>query len=99
LCCEIIKTEAIALFLSKLTFCYNQRSINLEYRRLTFAFFGVETPSDLISDYKRTPFNIGQSIQLKGFKEDEVYFLGEGLKEKVSDAIAFSIAIYKLTNS
>ncbi|MBD2680201.1 MULTISPECIES: AAA family ATPase [Nostoc] len=75
-------------FFALIRFCYNQRSINLEYRRLTFAFFGVATPSDLISDHKRTPFNIGQSIQLEGFKEDEVYPLGEGLKEKVSDAIA-----------
>ncbi|MBD2562726.1 MULTISPECIES: AAA family ATPase [Nostoc] len=75
-------------FFALMRFCYNQRSINLEYRRLTFAFFGVATPSDLISDYKRTPFNIGQSIQLEGFKEDEVYPLGEGLKEKVSEPIA-----------
>ncbi|MDZ8189401.1 MAG: AAA family ATPase [Nostoc sp. ChiSLP02] len=75
-------------FFALVRFCYNQRSINVEYRRLTFAFFGVATPSDLISDHKRTPFNIGQSIQLEGFKEDEVYPLGEGLKEKVSDAIA-----------
>ncbi len=75
-------------FFALVRFCYNQRSIKQEYRRLTFAFFGVATPSDLISDHKRTPFNIGQSIQLEGFKEDEVYPLGEGLKEKVSDAIA-----------
>ncbi|MFN6468359.1 MAG: AAA family ATPase [Nostoc sp. SerVER01] len=75
-------------FFALVRFCYNQRSINVEYRRLTFAFFGVATPSDLISDHKRTPFNIGQPIQLEGFKEDEVYPLGEGLKEKVSDAVA-----------
>ncbi|MBL1202285.1 MAG: AAA family ATPase [Nostoc sp. GBBB01] len=75
-------------FFALVRFCYNQRSLNVEYRRLTFAFFGVATPSDLISDHKRTPFNIGQSIQLQGFKEDEVYPLGEGLKEKVNDAIA-----------
>ncbi|WP_392530690.1 AAA family ATPase [Nostoc sp. C117] len=83
-------------FFALIRFCYNQRSINLEYRRLTFAFFGVATPSDLISDYKRTPFNIGQSIQLEGFKEDEVYPLGEGLKEKVSDAIAIRKVIREI---
>ncbi|MBD2516064.1 AAA family ATPase [Nostoc sp. FACHB-973] len=83
-------------FFALIRFCYNQRSINLEYRRLTFAFFGVATPSDLISDHKRTPFNIGQSIQLEGFKEDEVYPLGEGLKEKVSDAIAIRKVIREI---
>ncbi|MEB3283072.1 MAG: AAA family ATPase [Lyngbya sp.] len=64
---------------------YNQRSINSEYRRLTFAFFGVATPSDLISDHQRTPFNIGQAIQLEGFKEHEAQPLLQGLTDKVSN--------------
>jgi PAS domain S-box-containing protein len=65
--------------------CYNQRSLNPEYRRLTFAFFGVATPSDLITDIQITPFNIGQSIQLEGFKEHEAQPLLQGLAEKVSN--------------
>jgi bacteriocin biosynthesis cyclodehydratase domain-containing protein len=56
-------------FFALIRSCYNQRSLNPEYRRLTFAFFGVATPSDLITDIQITPFNIGQSIQLEGFKE------------------------------
>jgi hypothetical protein len=36
---------------------------------LTFALLGVATPSDLIEDKRRTPFNIGRAIQLNGFKE------------------------------
>ncbi|MEN9565408.1 MAG: hypothetical protein RLZZ69_604, partial [Cyanobacteriota bacterium] len=65
--------------------CYNQRSINLEYQRLTFAFFGVATPSDLMTDIQTTPFNIGQAIQLEGFKEHEAQPLLQGLSEKVSN--------------
>ncbi|BAY29088.1 serine/threonine kinase [Nostoc carneum NIES-2107] len=72
-------------FFTLIRFCYNQRSINPKYRRLTFALFGVATPSDLISDYKRTPFNIGQAIQLEGFKEHEAQPLLQGLIEKVSN--------------
>jgi hypothetical protein len=32
-------------FFALIRFCYNQRSLNLKYRRLTFALFGVVTPS------------------------------------------------------
>lgn len=63
---------------------YNQRSINPEYQRLTWVLLGVVTPSDLITDYYRTPFNIGQAIQLEGFKEHEAQPLLQGLTGKVS---------------
>ncbi|MBF2007071.1 MAG: AAA family ATPase [Chlorogloeopsis fritschii C42_A2020_084] len=72
-------------FFALIRFCYNQRSINPKYQRLTFALFGVATPSDLITDYKRTPFNIGQAIHLEGFKEHEAQPLLQGLVEKASN--------------
>ncbi|MDZ8260741.1 AAA family ATPase [Nostoc sp. ChiQUE01b] len=72
-------------FFALIRSCYNQRSINPEYRCLTFAIFGVATPSDLITDHQRTPFNIGQTIQLEGFKEHEAQPLLQGLTEKVSN--------------
>ena len=72
-------------FFALIRSCYNQRGINPEYRRLTFAFFGVATPHDLISDRQRTPFNIGQAIQLEGFKEHEAQPLLRGLAEKVDN--------------
>ncbi len=58
-------------FFALIRSCYNQRAEHPNYRRLTFALFGVATPSDLISDTNRTPFNIGLSIELKGFKSSE----------------------------
>ena len=48
--------------------CYEQRSNNSIYDRLTFCLIGVAIPSDLIVDKQRTPFNIGRSIDLTGFK-------------------------------
>jgi predicted ATPase/GAF domain-containing protein/tRNA A-37 threonylcarbamoyl transferase component Bud32 len=72
-------------FFALIRSCYNQRSINPEYRRLTWAFFGVATPSDLMTDHQTTPFNVGQAIQLEGFKEHEAQPLLQGLTEKVSN--------------
>lgn len=72
-------------FFALIRSCYNQRSLNPAYQRLTFAFFGVATPSDLTTDIQITPFNIGQSIQLEGFKEHEAQPLLKGLTEKVGN--------------
>ncbi|MBW4630856.1 MAG: AAA-like domain-containing protein [Iphinoe sp. HA4291-MV1] len=72
-------------FFALIRFCFNQRSINPEYQRLTFALFGVATPSDLITDHQRTPFNIGQAIQLNSFQIHEAQPLLYGLTEKVSN--------------
>jgi WD40 repeat protein len=60
--------------------CYNQRADNPEYQRLTFCLLGVATPSDLIADKNRTPFNIGRAIALTGFELDEVEVLVRGLE-------------------
>ena len=40
---------------------------------------GVATPSDLIRDPKRTPFNIGQRVDLTDFTFEEALPLAEGL--------------------
>ncbi|NEO18950.1 MULTISPECIES: AAA family ATPase [unclassified Moorena] len=72
-------------FFALIRSCYNQRTINPDYGNLTFALFGVATPSGLITDHQRTPFNIGQAIQLEGFKEHEAQPLLQGLAEKVSN--------------
>jgi len=68
--------------------CFNKRADKPEYRRLTFSLLGVATPSDLIKDKSRTPFNIGQSIHLKGFQLNEIQPLGVGLAAKVEQTQA-----------
>lgn len=72
-------------FFALIRSCYNNRSFNPEYNRLTFALLGVATPSDLIEDKKITPFNIGRDIQLEGFKESEIEPLARGLEGKVDN--------------
>jgi WD40 repeat protein len=74
---------AIDDFFALIRFCYNQRAINPEYQRITFAIFGVATPSDLVRDRTKTPFNIGQAIELKGFEWEEVTPLIQGLEKTV----------------
>jgi len=65
--------------------CYNQRVDNPEYNRLTFCLLGVASPSNLIEDKQRTPFNIGKAISLKGFQLHEVDPLQRGLEGKFSN--------------
>ncbi|MBD2411715.1 hypothetical protein FACHB389_24165 [Nostoc calcicola FACHB-389] len=63
---------------------YNSRATQPDYQRLSFALFGVATPSDLIQDRRRTPFNIGRAIQLTGFKLQEAQPLADGLVVKTN---------------
>jgi len=59
--------------------CYNQRPEHSAYERLTFLLIGVATPSDLIADKERTPFNLGRAIELHGFELAEAQPLIPGL--------------------
>lgn len=72
-------------FFALIRACYEKRAFRPEYNRLTFCLFGVATPSDLMRDKKRTPFNIGQAIRLSGFCKDESRSLMQGLTDKVSN--------------
>ncbi|MEI2582065.1 AAA-like domain-containing protein [Scytonema sp. PRP1] len=72
-------------FFAGIRACYNKRTENPEYKRLTFALLGVATPSDLISDKNRTSFNIGRAIELTGFKFEECQTLVQGFEGKVSN--------------
>jgi AAA-like domain/GUN4-like len=63
--------------------CHNQRVDNPEYNRLTFCLLGVASPSNLIADKRRTPFNVGTAITLRGFQLHEVEPLRNGLEGKL----------------
>jgi len=78
--------------------CYNKRADNPDYQRLTFALFGVATPSQLIQDKKRTPFNIGQAIQLRDFQLHEAQPLLYGLADKVGNPQAVLREVLAWTN-
>ena len=59
------------------------------YHYLTFVFLGVATPSELMKDLRKTPFNIGQAVELESFKIHEAQPLLHGLTEKVSNPQTF----------
>ncbi|HEY9674792.1 MAG TPA: AAA-like domain-containing protein [Waterburya sp.] len=69
-------------FFAILRNCYNKRAEHLDYRRLTFTLIGTATPSDLLQDKGRNPFNIGRSIELSGFELHEAQPLALGLAKK-----------------
>ncbi|MFB2879250.1 AAA-like domain-containing protein [Floridanema aerugineum] len=72
-------------FFSIIRTCYNKRADSSDYQRLNFVLLGVATPSQLIQDKNRTPFNVGQAIQLKGFQVHEAQPLLQGLTKRVSN--------------
>lgn len=69
-------------FFALIRVCYNKRADDSNYQRLTFALLGVAAPSELIGDTKRTPFNVGESVELKGFTPEEALPLAAGLEGK-----------------
>lgn len=77
---------------------YNKRADHADYQRLTFALFGVATPSQLIRDKTRTPFNIGQAIQLKDFQLHEAQPLLQGLADQVKNPQAVLKEVLAWTN-
>ncbi|MGH9836323.1 MAG: AAA-like domain-containing protein, partial [Blastocatellia bacterium] len=66
-------------FFAAIRACYNKRATEPEYNRLSFTLLGVASPSDLIKDTTRTPFNIGHRIDLTDFTFEEAKPLARGL--------------------
>ncbi|MDZ8106706.1 MAG: AAA-like domain-containing protein [Nostoc sp. DedQUE12a] len=85
-------------FFALIRACYNKRVDKPEYNRLTFCLLGVASPSNLIEDKQRTPFNIGQAISLKGFQLHEVEPLEKGLSGKFNNPQAIMQEILQWTD-
>ncbi|MGI8936327.1 MAG: AAA-like domain-containing protein, partial [Phormidesmis sp.] len=66
-------------FYAAIRYLYVARSTDSRLRRLSFVLIGVATPADLIQDPKRTPFNIGQRVDLTDFTAQEALPLTVGL--------------------
>jgi WD40 repeat protein len=69
--------------------CYNRRTRDPAFDRVTFCLLGVASPADLIQDTRLTPFNIGRRIELTDFTDREAAPLAAGLgrKEPVGAAL------------
>ena len=66
-------------FYTAIRYLYVARATDSRFRRLSFVLIGVATPADLIRDPKRTPFNIGQRVDLTDFIAAEALPLAAGL--------------------
>ena len=65
-------------FFAAIRYVYNARASVPAFKRLSFVLIGVATPNDLIGDPRRTPFNIGQEVDLDYFTAEEAMLLAEG---------------------
>ncbi|RKZ43981.1 MAG: hypothetical protein DRR00_28925, partial [Candidatus Parabeggiatoa sp. nov. 3] len=74
-------------FFAAIRACYNARTQDADLQRLTFCFIGVATPSDLITDPRITPFNIGKRIDLRDFTPKEAAPLARGLPSQNAPAL------------
>lgn len=68
---------------------HNQRAQQPEFERLSFVLLGVATPAELIRDPSRTPFNIGQRVEVTDFSVEEARHLlaGVGIEGIEADAM------------
>ena len=68
-------------FFAAIRSMFNERAANPDNKRLTFVLVGVAHPSDLIKDrMRRTPYNIGHTIELSDFTPREARTLLPGLE-------------------
>lgn len=89
---EIDSTLSISFaddFFAALRAVYNARATTPVFGRLSFVLIGVATPSDLIKDIKRTPFNIGRRVELTDFTLEESIPLAEGLGTNAVDVLSW----------
>ena len=85
-------------FFSWLRACFNRRSQNEKFKRLSFVLIGVATPSDFIGNKRHTPFNIGHSIDLQGFKLEQSLPLIQSLQQRVPEPQTHLAGILSWTN-
>ncbi len=66
-------------FFAAIRYVYNARARAPAFKRLSFVLIGVATPSELVSDPRRTPFNIGGRVDLTDFTFAEARPFASGL--------------------
>jgi|GEM_PF-5893551 len=84
-------------FFSVIRACYNKRANYPDYQKLIFCLIGVVTPDDLIQNSWRSPFNIGEAIELTYFTFIEAKNLAKGLENKVKNPDQLLEIILKYT--
>ena len=77
---------------------YNERASNSELNRISLVLLGVASPSDLIKEKQRSPFNIGQRIELTDFNNDEAIKLADGLHQDLEKSKQLLNSVLHWTN-
>ena len=84
-------------FFSKIRTFFNNRAIDKLFSRLQFVLAGSAHPSTLISDPKRSPFNVGIEVELEELSPDQLVSLTAHLRgsgARVSPDVPASIFRY-----
>ncbi len=84
-------------FFATIRSLYNMRADQPAFRRMAFCLLGVITPSDLIENPARTPFNIGRGIRLEDFARPQMDALRPGLEGLGASSESLLDAIYDWT--
>jgi WD40 repeat protein len=84
-------------FYIAIRYLFNARSEHPEFKRLSFVLIGVATPTDLIADPQRTPFNIGQRVDLSDFTRKEALPLAQGFDLSAEKASKVLHWVFKWT--
>ena len=77
---------------------FNARVTKPELRRLSFVLIGTATPTDFIKEPSRTPFNIGQRVDLADFSFSEALPLSAGLAKSKEHASEILEWVFEWTN-
>jgi hypothetical protein len=85
-------------FFAAIRECYNRRSEDSEFKRLSFCLLGVATPVELIRNTLRTPFNVARRIELTDFTPKEAAGLAKGLRPETAQAEALLERVLYWTN-
>jgi WD40 repeat protein len=70
-------------FFAAIRYLFVARAQEVALKQLSFVLIGVATPGDLIRDPERTPFNIGQRLDLTDFTLAESSPLMDGLQKEL----------------
>ena len=83
---KLIKAEFRSEFFGMLRSWHNARAFEPEMKMLDLVLVTSENPSKLIEDLYQSPFNVGQSIQLKNFTDSEAIILNNRYDSPVNDS-------------
>jgi hypothetical protein len=84
-------------FLASIRSCFDRRPDEKAYELLTFCLIGVALPTDLVTDPRRTPFNLGHFLTINDFSRKELDSFRPAIAGPPVDVTSFLDSVYKWT--